>query len=113
MATQRFPSENRGEAGGGERAAGADYFRRVFGEDLDSLLDPASWSAGVDLANTYARMEYETRLAVEREREIADTVRAGVVSSHSGGRAGGAGVGGLPREAGSDRAGSQWAIAER
>ena len=76
MATQRFPSENTGEAGGGERAAGADYFSRVFGESLDSLLDPASWSAGVDLANTYARMEYETRLAVEREREIADTVRA-------------------------------------
>ena len=76
MATQRFPSENTGEAGGGERAAGSDYFSRAFGEGLDSLLDPASWSAGVDLANTYARMEYETRLAVEREREVADTVRA-------------------------------------
>ena len=74
MATQRFPSENTG-GDGGALAAGADDFRRLFGEGLDSLLDPASWSAGVDLANTYARMEYETRLAVEREREVVDTVR--------------------------------------
>ena len=27
------------------------------------------------IPNTYARMEYETRLAVEREREVVDTVR--------------------------------------
>ena len=74
MTAQRFPSDNADEAGGGH-AAGTGYFNRVFGEDLDNLLDPASWSAGADLANTYARMEYETRLAVEREREVADTVR--------------------------------------
>ena len=73
MTAQRFPSENVDP--GGDRAAGADDFSRLFGEDPNSLLDPASWAPGVDLANTYARMEYETRLAVERERGVANTIR--------------------------------------
>ena len=56
-------------------AAGADDFSRLFGEGLDGLLDPSSWTPGADLANTYARMEREVRLAAHRERRVADTVR--------------------------------------
>ena len=74
MAAQRFLSENM-DTGGDDRADGLDDFSRLFGEDLSSLLDPASWAPGVDLAKTYARMEYETRLAVERERGVANTIR--------------------------------------
>ncbi len=51
-------------------------FTSLFGESLDSLLHPASWTPGVSLADTYARLEQETRLAVHRERRVAATIRA-------------------------------------
>lgn len=55
--------------------SGTDTFGRLFGESLESLLNPESWTPGADLANTYARLERETRLAVNRERRVADTIR--------------------------------------
>ncbi len=44
-------------------------------ENLSSLLDPASWTPGADIASTYARMEQEVRLAVDQERRVANSVR--------------------------------------
>lgn len=53
----------------------SDAFTRLFGESLDSLLDAESWTPGADLANTYARLEREARLAVDEDRRVADTIR--------------------------------------
>ncbi len=61
-----FPSE--GETG-------ADTSLSLFGESLGSLLNPESWTPIADLANTYARLEQEVRLSVDRERSVADTIR--------------------------------------
>ncbi len=47
----------------------------MFGESLDALLDPASWTPGADLVNTYARMEREVSLAVEQEKRVASVAR--------------------------------------
>ena len=58
-----------------EGETGADTFASLFGESLSSLLDPDSWTPGADLANTYARLEREVRLAVDRERRVSDTIR--------------------------------------
>ncbi len=55
--------------------SGTDTFGRLFGESLESLLNPESWMPGADLASTYARLEREIRLAVNRERRVADTIR--------------------------------------
>ena len=75
MSTQKIPDENTDEADRVVDKAGADTFSRLFGESLDSLLNPVSWTPGADLANTYARMEREVSLAVNRERRVANTVR--------------------------------------
>lgn len=53
----------------------ADTFVSLFGESLGSLLNPDSWTPRADLANTYARLEREVRLAVDRERRVSDTIR--------------------------------------
>ena len=76
MSAQKIPAENTDESGPVEDRTGTDTFSRLFGESLDSLLDTESWTPGADLANTYARMEREVSLAVDRERRIASTVRA-------------------------------------
>ncbi len=75
MSAQKIPAENTDESGLFEDKTGTDTFSRRFGESLDSLLNPASWTPGADLANTYARMEREVGLAVNRERRVANTVR--------------------------------------
>ena len=75
MSTQKIPDENTNEAGGVVNKTRTDTFSRLFGESLDSLLDPVAWTPGADLANTYARMEREVGLAVDRERRVAGTVR--------------------------------------
>ena len=76
MSAQKIPAENTDESGPVEDRTGTDTFSRLFGESLDSLLDSESWTPGADLPNTYARMEREVSLAVDRERCIASTVRA-------------------------------------
>ena len=58
-----------------EGETGADTFASLFGESISSLLNPDSWTPGADLANTYARLEREVRLSVDRERRVADTIR--------------------------------------
>ena len=58
-----------------EGETGADTFVSLFGESLSSLLNPESWTPGADLANTYARLEREVRLSVDRERRVSDTIR--------------------------------------
>lgn len=58
-----------------EEPTGTNTFRRLFGESLENLLDPESWTPEADLANTYARLERETRLAAHRERRVTDTIR--------------------------------------
>ena len=58
-----------------EGSRSADTFARLFGDSLDDLLDAGSWKPGADLANTYARLERETRMAVDSERRVADTIR--------------------------------------
>ena len=54
---------------------GADTFASLFSESLDSLLDAESWTPGADLANTYARLEREVRLSVDRDRRVTSTIR--------------------------------------
>lgn len=75
MSAQNTPAENADESGRVEDRTGTDAFSRLFGESLDSLLNPVSWTPGADLANTYARMEREVGLAMNRERRVANTVR--------------------------------------
>ncbi len=75
MAAEEFLAENIDENAPADTFAGTDTFSRLFGESLDGLLDPASWTPGADLANTYARMEREVQLAVENERRVANTIR--------------------------------------
>lgn len=75
MTTENSLAGNKDTVAAIEDASGTDTFDRLFGESLESLLNPESWTPGADLANTYARLERETRLAVSRERRIADTIR--------------------------------------
>ena len=75
MTTDKILAAKIDESDPADGPAGTDTFSRIFGESLDSLLDPASWTPGADLANTYARMERETRLAVDLERGVASTIR--------------------------------------
>ena len=76
MATEEFLAENIiDENASIEVLAETDTFSRFFGESLDSLLDPASWTPGADIANTYARLEREVQLAVEKESRLSDTIR--------------------------------------
>ena len=75
MSTQKITDESTDEVGRVSDKAGTDTFSRIFGESLDSLLNPTSWTPGADLANTYARMEREVSLAMNRERRVANTVR--------------------------------------
>ena len=76
MATLDYTFENeRGdiaEPGGTYRSD----FSRIFGDDLDSVLNPTSWTVGADLLDTQARMETEVADAVEQERRIADDIRS-------------------------------------
>ena len=53
----------------------SDPFGSAFGESLDRILDPESWTPAADLANTYARLENEVRLAVDQERRVRNTLR--------------------------------------
>lgn len=52
-----------------------DEFGRVFGESLERILDPESWTAAADLVNTYARLEREVNLAVGQERRLRGALR--------------------------------------
>lgn len=58
-----------------EDETGADTSVSLFGESLSSLLNPDSWTPGADLANTYARLEREVRLSIDRERSVSETIR--------------------------------------
>ena len=75
MTTEHNLAANIDDAFQAERAGGTDDFRRLFGDSLDSLLNPESWTPGADIANIYARLERETRIAADRERRVANTIR--------------------------------------
>ncbi len=75
MRAHDLPAESADALDSAMDAAGEDDLSRVFGESLDSLLDPESWTPGADRANTYARMEREARLAVGLERRVANSIR--------------------------------------
>ena len=75
MSAQKTPAENTDEFSRVEDKTRTDTFSHLFGESLNSLLNPVSWTPGVDIANTYARLEREIQLAVHQERRLADTIR--------------------------------------
>ncbi len=76
MATLDYTLENQrghiAESGGTHRSD----FSRIFGDDLDSVLNPTSWTAGADLLDTQARMETEVADSVEQECRIANDIRS-------------------------------------
>ena len=59
----------------GEAPSDSDEFSRAFGESLERILDPESWTAAADLVNTYARLEQEVRISVDQERRLRSTLR--------------------------------------
>ena len=74
MTTRNSPTERDSvDRLGGSHIASS--FIREFGDSLDGILDPESWTAGADLSNTYARLEQEVRASVEQERRIRNTLR--------------------------------------
>ena len=75
MTVRDFLVENTPAGSSGDGAGTTDTFSRVFGESLESLLDAESWTAGADLANTYARMEREVRSAADQDRRVANVIR--------------------------------------
>ena len=75
MTTQNIPADHTFLDSLREDMADSDPFSRAFGDRLGRILDPASWTAGADLANTYARLEQEVRASVHQERRIRNTLR--------------------------------------
>lgn len=75
MTTEDSLAGNMDEASEVEDTGGGDTFASLFGESLDSLLNPESWTPGADLASTYARLEREVRLSVDRDRRVTSTIR--------------------------------------
>ncbi|MYE54391.1 MAG: hypothetical protein F4X34_04240 [Chloroflexi bacterium] len=75
MTTENSLAGNMNEISEAEDSYGGDTFARLFGDSLGDFLDAESWTPGADLANTYARLEREVRLSVDRERKVASTIR--------------------------------------
>ena len=75
MTTQNIPADHAFLDSLREDMADSDPFSRAFGDRLGRILDPASWTAGADLASTYARLEQEVRASVHQERRIRNTLR--------------------------------------
>ena len=75
MTTRNSLTERASVDGFGNSRVGSNAFIREFGDSLDRILDPESWTAGADLSNTYARLEQEVRASVDQERRIRNTLR--------------------------------------
>jgi hypothetical protein len=57
----------------------ADDFRAEFGEELASVLNVDTWTAGRDLGEEYRRIEREVREAAERETDLQRHIRDQVI----------------------------------
>jgi len=75
MTTRNSPTERASVDGFGGNDVASSVFIREFGDNLDRILDPESWTAGADLANTYARLEQEVQASVDQERRMRNTLR--------------------------------------
>ena len=75
MTTRNVTTEHTAPGNLGEAPVDSDEFSRAFGESLERILDPESWTAAADLSNTYARLEQEVRVSVDQERRLRSTLR--------------------------------------
>jgi hypothetical protein len=74
----RVPAPARPPARQTPETATATGFRESFGEDLEQVLDVASWKLGADLPQEYARIERQVGEALAQEDEYHRRIRGEV-----------------------------------